>query len=565
MSEAQNLNDFNPELPGNLGNAFDSFAPEMPEGSWERLSVLRNKRKRFFLWWTIPALLVSLALGTWFGYNVLHSKEEVLAVNGIQNEGNDIQNKVYSGSGKLENGRADQNLNSNQVKFTDKAQSSEVNPTKNRILNEIVQKQPNEPKQANALVIGDNQVEGKKSGILSRSNSETIIPLNIENKSIEQVEKDNLEKEKIENVFNSMDVKNENPLGKPLLSASISSRNESYSKEKHSIQKGREDQSPQKNEIRNSSQNAFSNYSTVKTTDSLIESSKSGQNLNGNKSAGTDFSSETPLHLGASNQSLINANDAKVLISQENPEANQTPYVTAKENLKTKNQLADSSDSDSEATETAFRKDTAKAQIMETQKPGLEIGIGALIVGQSLKISAIDLNTERSIEEPLQVKPMRGANISLKIRIPLSTHWNILPCVDFSMLSQSVQYKEVAGGLAPIKLTKTENGFVGAPRVEERNFWKNRWLPMPSAGLEISYRINSELDFRAGLSFAWIEQSKEKSPIVNAPTYSFALLYQIAKRWALRTEGRYFSMSQSIPGPNASSQNLMLGFGLVWR
>ena len=59
-------NEFDPHSPesegqpGSLGDAFGGFMPDMPEGSWDRLNERRKKRRRGFLWWLFPALLLSV-------------------------------------------------------------------------------------------------------------------------------------------------------------------------------------------------------------------------------------------------------------------------------------------------------------------------------------------------------------------------------------------------------------------------------------------------------------------------------------------------------------------------
>lgn len=503
---------FDENTPGSLGKPYEGFAPNMPEGSWERLAA-RRKNRRLAFWWWLPALFLAVGSLIWWSIEpetVLFKSEDIAFQPNRATVSPDTKNeKTILPSPK-------ESLADKQPEVISSIQRSENTSENNRqqVVNEASFPAPGSEKLTSQSALQTSEAVMKTVALASGKRKDK--------------EKRLKKKEIRERHFQP-----EHSASNPLIAEATD--------EKERKTKSNERQAT----------SAFQQIEPVIINKAgwgepdKPEPAQSTAKSNSESSVLTDAKSDDP-------QVIDKRKNVVEPIQQKIPDELDSTEI--KRDLKAKETIVQALDS-------------LNKQIAADQQLGFELLFGTSIVGQSVDLNPILFNEEVRILEPLQSKPLWGAQVGVRLRIPLGKSWTIFPAFDLGLLQQAVQYKQSAGGLSGTKLVRTDNGIIGVPEIAERVFWENRTLVLPAAGVEVGYRVSTQLQWRAGVQMAWVagQSNETQSPTITNPMLLTGMHYQINRRWNLRLDMRYFGAQQMTKGPLSTSRNLMMCFGMAYK
>ncbi len=515
-------NEFDPHSPqsegqpGSLGDAFGGYMPDMPEGSWERLNDRRKKRRRGFIWWLLPALLLGVGLSAY--WLVKHNRLEesvVISTQPKMEKAKEIPSESASVSGVEKN---------TETKMT--VPSVEKQPAPNSEEPLPIQNQPKETTQSKPT-----SERSSKGEIVKSTPSETTTEKVIASQLV-------LAQTKKKRNRKSTEVKSKIEISKS--TSAIVSRKESNGKRIASCEV-RSEQGPQK-----ASKEVVSNLPSEKETNGGEE--VIAQNPDKTENVVTDHNPTTETNSSEETTVVSQAVSPKDGIE---PKADSvvTPKVDTTSNLAT-------------APKDSVRKELAKRNL------SFELGLSGLFVQQQLSVkSAAQTGAEQVLQSPVSVRPMFGGNLQCKLNIPLGAKFSLIPLLETSLLYQQMTFQKEPGASAPVKLIQTADGIAGAPVLQPGTYSKETVYMLPGAGLEAGYALTSSFELRAGAVYAWVfSTQKDQKPAIIQPGYWLAAQYQLRKRWSVKAEIRRFGMkTQLLPETASTSENLQLGLGLVWK
>ena len=529
--ELHNDQNENEPKPGTLGNSFDAFQPAMPSGSWERLEERRKKKSRLPFWW-LPLLFVAgLGLSVW-----------VFTDNSLKNifiESVDIQViDVKKGVSTMPESKSETHKENEEVATSDNTNSNESSAKANNDINKNVAIKPTKSKRVDEMNGFENQiVESKK-------------PLAFEKPNPLAGKQNTKGVSHLKNVPNTM----------AFVNSDHQERNAKTSKGVDRLAESG---------VFLNEKDPSNSKKIAQESGSGFESTKSRIELKEKKPEEIDETIEIDGQENASVPPIENRNIPDNQSEKANSGALQ-PQEAKQEKTPTIATFSETTDSAKASSrpnlnpETVVKTDSNKALGNLNWKERIEVGFTAFIVNQNVSIPVSILsNAETSINKIANLTPLWGGSATARLKIPISKRWSLYPMVELAIQTQSVQYLEKPGASAPIKLIKTDQGIVGNPLFTERTYWKTIHFFLPSAGLEASFELNRKISFRTGFSFAWYFDVKMGS--AQIPTYAFATQYQLKNNFFLRTELKFYDYKKPFAGVEATSRNLQLGLGLVWK
>jgi len=515
--------------PGSLGEAFGGFTPEMPEGSWEKLTARRERKKRLIFWWIFPVLIMGVGIGSFLLWksNRINSEEELE----VRNQ--QIPSKIQQEKGGNRILVPDSFVQEKETVFAPKPDSplSVSSPSK---LSQIPTQSEKSQKQTKAVskrltsVKVENpakryaeissqkkRTDTKKNwGFYPNAGSSSFVKSEVETKSR----------------INFKSVK-----GKILEEANgpndlVKSSKSSFIEDKSAINpmgfSGKADKEAEtslKPEIAGILQNP------------PLEKEATGSSVN----------PETPSERTSISSQEVNA--AKV-VSLDSTVVVKTDSLT----LVMKNEP----------------KDSVAGEKKARKKMGLEIGITASYIRQSISVqSPLISGGEQILQSPVSVKPMWGGNLQVKVSIPVWRKISLYPLLECGALIQKMEFNKNAGASAPVKLIKTADGISGSPIQKSENYFQESVFYLPGMGLEAGFSFTESFNLRSGFVYSRLFSSGgQANAVISNPAMWLSAQYQIRKKWSLKAEIRRFEMkSQLLSDTPSSSQNLQIGLGLVWK
>ncbi len=511
-------NEFDPHSPesegqpGSLGDAFGGFMPDMPEGSWERLNERRKKRRRGFLWWLFPALLLSV--GAYLLIQKDKSAEAMLTKSGPPT----LVSKEIS-SESTSDSEVEKNTEAKTVGPPERKQPSEILDESERSINPQAESTEDRTASAPASKGKINEVpEVDKS-------TERLIAANIsfqptkKKRSRKQTEtKSGLEIAKSSSIF----IKKE------------STRNQLTSNE------------------------VLSESKTHLTKKESASSTVSSKQLNGGIE---EVIAQKP---GMSENEIIGSKPLPE--DQKSAEANVVSQaVSPKDSIEPKIDFVAPPKVDSILNLANNPKDSVRRKLAK-RKFGFELGLSVHYVQQKLTVqNAAQTGAEQEMQSPVSLRPVFGGNLQFKMRVPIVSNFALLPLLETSVLHRRMTFQTEPGASALVKLIQTADGISGAPVLQPGTYSKETDYLLPGAGLEASYALIGSLELRAGAVWSWVFSNRqEQIPRLIQPAYWLAAQYHLQRRWSIRTEIRRMEMSaQLLPSASSNSRNLFLGFGFV--
>ena len=511
-------NEFNPHTPqsegqpGSLGNAFGGYMPDMPEGSWERLNERRKKRRRGFLWWLFPALLLSVVAYLLFQKD--KSAEAMLTKSGTSTH---VSKEISPAS--TSDSKVEKNSEAKIVGPTERKQSSEVSDESERSINPQSESTDNQTSSSPTA-------KGKINGVPQFGKStERLIASNLyfqprkKKRNMKQTET----KSGLEIAKSSSNFSKKEPTRNQLASSDVPSESIAQTTKKESAS------SP----VSSKQQNGGNEE---------VIAQKPGMSEN-------EISGRMPI---AEDQKSAEANVvAKAVLPKDGNELKSDSVLPPK---------VDSTLNLANSSRDSVRKELAK------RKLGFELGLSGIYIQQQLSVqSAAQTGAEQVLQSLVSVRPVLGGNLQFRMKVPIGAKCSLLPLLETSVLHQRMTFQKEPGASAPVKLIQTPDGISGAPVLQPGTYSKETIYLLPGAGLEAGYAWTNSFELRAGAIWSWVFTNRqEEKPQLIQPGYWLAAQYHLQRRWCIRTEIRRMEMSaRLLPSASSNSRNLILGFGFV--
>ena len=511
-------NEFDPHSPesegqpGSLGDAFGGFMPDMPEGSWDRLNERRKKRRRGFLWWLFPALLLSV--GAYWLIQKDKSAEAMLATTQPESH---VSKEISTARTSVS--KAEKNTEAKTSEPTERKQPSGISDESERTINP--QAESTEDRTASNLASKEKTyelAEVKKSNEKPIASNLSIIPT------------------KKKRTRKLSDTKSGFEIAKssPCVEMKEAAQNQLASKD-----------------FRSESNAQIRKKESASSTVSALKLNEGGEELIAQKPHITK-DEVTDSNLPAENQKSTDANVVAQSVSPKDSIGSKIDFVAL--------QKVDSTSNLSITPKDSVRRELAK------RKFGFELGLSGLYVQHQLSVqSAEQTGSEQVLQSPVSVRPVFGGNLQFKMRVPMGSKFALLPLLETSVLHRRMTFQTEPGPSALVKLIQTADGISGAPVLQPGTYSKETDYLLPGAGLEASYALIGSLELRAGAVWSWVFTNKqEQKPRLIQPAYWLAAQYHLQRRWSIRSEIRRMDMSaRLLPSASSNSRNLFLGFGFV--
>lgn len=528
----------NSETPGNLKNAFDAFAPELPAEAWNKLENRRKKRRRILFWWFLSGLaLVLISVSGWF---LLQNQKQISAEKSAISNQPTMKTQTFSNQ---KDGHEAPAISSNPIDLESEKQTEKGTVKQHENATNLT---INASDSAIEEAVNPKPEKLKPESGISSSNAGTP-------QTFPPTEKPKI----MEKEMAFADAKKKTNKHKTNEANAFQTRvnrqsHKETAKSKAALQESAVDKSIPfvRNEPRHSSQKEKENFNGV-------ESIKNEQ--------------DKPETIAKKQEKMDEISGIQQLPVDSSKAQNQIEHTKMNKSKHSSQIIPDSG--------LASKKDTAQNQIAAAQNPDkkeniapdsgskrkikFECTIAGLAVNQTISLSNATQADGKSILSLQKARHQFGGSFGAMLQFPLSLKWHLFAGPQLGVLYQSVQFEEAPGPASPIKLIKTDNGIEGIPAKTATQFWKENWLFLPSAKFEIGYQINSGIMLRGGIQAGiGLNEKAEKSAAVVNPGFGFACLFKLFGKWDLRTEIQSFRFKNPVSNLPSQSENLIFGVGL---